>query len=92
MKEHPADAYIRARLAVAVSYTVHFLKGPHERYNEPAGSLAEAEAIAARMNAEHGALGRRAIVYAIMADGTSMPMGGGYETAAMRAKRAKAKQ
>jgi len=85
MKEHPADAWERQQLARAVSYTVHFRKGPFERYDERADTLAEARAIEARLNAAHGQYGRRAIVYGVLPDGSALPLGERYQTQAMRA-------
>ena len=73
-KQHPADLQDAARIADAVSYTVHFIRGPFERYNERADTLAEARQIEARMNADHGQYGRRAMIYAISSDGSATPL------------------
>jgi hypothetical protein len=89
MTEHPADRWTREQIAAASSYAVYFLKGPHDRYREDAATLPEAEAIAARMNADHGRNGRRACIYAMTPNGP-LPMGQPYKTQAMRADEAAA--
>jgi len=71
-KRHPADVRDDARIALAVSYTVFFRKSPSEKYWESAATLADARAVAARMTAEHGKFGRRAGVYAVMPDRSSI--------------------
>ena len=70
-RPHPADTRDQARIASAVSFAVHFRKGPEETYNEPAASLDAARVIKARMDAEHGQFGRRAMIYAISQSGIS---------------------
>jgi hypothetical protein len=70
-KPHPADIYTAAQIARAASFVVYFRKGPHEVYRETALSLEQAREIEIRMNADHGAFGRRAIVYAITPEGVN---------------------
>lgn len=85
IREHKADIWTREQIARADSYSVFFLKGPGVRFREPAGTLVEAEAIAERMNREHGKYGRRACIYAVFEDGTRpIPLGESYKTAASR--------
>ena len=73
-KLHPADLRDQARIAAAVAFNVHFRKGPAEAYNEPAASLSDARMVKARMDAEHGRYGRRAMIYAISDTGISTPV------------------
>ena len=56
-------------LARAVSFTAHIRKGPFEKYTVPAATLDEARAATVVLNAEHGGMGRRAIVYGISPEG-----------------------
>lgn len=67
--EHPADAFGRAQIAEAVYFTAHFRKGPHEKYTEKAETLADARAIATKLDTMHGEFGRRSVVYAVIASG-----------------------
>jgi hypothetical protein len=67
---HPADVRDATRIANAMSFVAHFRKGPVETFREAFPTLAEARAAAERMNAVHGAYGRRAGVYALGADGS----------------------
>ncbi len=70
-RPHPADTRDQARIASAIAFAVHFRKGPLETFNEPAASLDAARIIKARMDAEHGKSGRRAMIYAISSSGIS---------------------
>ena len=73
-KIHPADAYAAAQIAAATGYSVHFRKGPFEKYTELAASLEEARAIRDRLDAAHGQWGRRSVVYAIAPSGALFPI------------------
>ena len=73
-KRHAVDAMEAAQIAAAVSYVVHFRKGPFETYRETAATLDCAHAIETRMNAEHGKHGRRACIYAVTAEGKHLPI------------------
>jgi hypothetical protein len=73
-KPHPADIRDEARIAAATVFAVHFRKSPSVTFNEPAGSLEAARIIKARMDAEHGKHGRRAMIYAISSSGVSTPV------------------
>jgi hypothetical protein len=75
-KPHPSEIEDARRIANAIGYSVHFLKGPHERFNETAQTLEQAREIAKRLNEQHGQHGRRAIIYARLADGGSVPLKG----------------
>jgi hypothetical protein len=74
-KLHAADIHHAAQVARAVSFSIHFRKGPHETYQEAAKTLDEARTIAARLTALHGQWGRMAMVYAITPEGASFPVG-----------------
>jgi hypothetical protein len=74
--EHPGDADMKAKAAKATGYDVHFRVSPTKKLNEQADTLEAARAIAARMNAEHGKNGRRAMIYARQAKGPSIPITG----------------
>lgn len=73
-RTHPADIRDQARIAEATGFCVHFRAGPAVTFNERAATLAEARAIKARMDAEHGKHGRRAMIYAISKSGESTPV------------------
>lgn len=73
-RRHPADIHAEQQAARAVSFCVIFSKGPCQRLREDTTNRAEAFAIAARLNAEHGQHGRRACVYGITPEGTSWPI------------------
>ena len=73
-RRHPADLHAEAQIARAVSFNVHFRKGPRETFNEAADSLEAARVAADRLNQAHGRNGRRAIVYAITPEGVSWPV------------------
>lgn len=73
-KPHPADARDAARIAAAISFVVHFRKGPFETFKEPAASLDDAKGIKARLDSLHGGHGRRAMIYAISHSGVSTPV------------------
>jgi hypothetical protein len=74
MARHPADIANDARIASAVGFAVHFRKSPSVTFNEPAATLDEARAIKARLDADHGRHGRRAMIYAITPAGVSVPV------------------
>lgn len=73
-KRHPADIHHDEQVARAVSFSVHIRRSPHEAFTETAGTMAEAKTIAARLTAEHGKFGRRAMIYAITPEGASFPV------------------
>jgi len=73
-KPHPADLAHAAQIARATHYIVHFRKGPLETYQVQADTAADAHAEAAKLNAEHGKYGRRAIIYAVTPEGRSYPL------------------
>jgi hypothetical protein len=77
-KPHPDDARKAAQIEQAVSYTVHFRKSPSEKHKVSCTTLEAARAAEVRLNQMHGGSGRRAIIYAIAADGTAHPMGASY--------------
>ena len=76
--EHPADAWDREQKARAIGYAIHLRISPYERFDERADTLAEAEAIAARLAAQHSKHGRRAIIYALLPEGNAIPLGEPY--------------
>jgi hypothetical protein len=71
---HPADDRDRALIAQAVRFVVTFVRSPRERYSLPAATRADAEVTADAMNRTHGQHGRRAMIYAVLADGRSVPV------------------
>lgn len=73
-KRHPADIHHDEQVARAVGFTVHFRKGPQEKYQEAAATLAGARLVETQMNARHGEFGRRAVVYAINPEGVAFPV------------------
>ena len=73
-RPHGADVLHAQQVAASVSYVVHFRRGPGEVYRETAGDLVAARAIASRLDAAHGAHGRRAIVYGVLPSGVSVPL------------------
>ena len=75
-KPHAFDTHYAALVARASSWSVVFIKGPGQRIREEAACEAEARETAARLNAEHGRHGRRAVIYAITPDGSAHPIGG----------------
>lgn len=77
-QQHPIDIRDQQRIADAVRFKVHFRRGPFELISERAATLEEAKAIAARLDAEHGQNGRRAMIYAITATGLSTPVAGDF--------------
>lgn len=66
---HPADAADRAKVANATHFNVHLRKGPTEKINQEAPTLAEAVKIADALNAESR---KPAMIYAIMPEGTTV--------------------
>lgn len=66
---HPANAADRAKIANATHFNVHLRKGPAEKINEEAATLAEAVKIADTLKAENR---KPAMIYAIMPEGTSV--------------------
>jgi hypothetical protein len=66
---HPADAADRAKIATATHFNVHLRKGPTEKINQEAPTLAEAVKIADALNAESR---KPAMIYAVMPDGTTI--------------------
>jgi hypothetical protein len=72
--EHPADADDKAKAAMATGYSVHFRASPTKTFSEDAATLDEARTIRDRMNAEHGKHGRRAMIYALQAEGPPVPV------------------
>jgi hypothetical protein len=77
-REHPADARDRQLLATAQSYLVWFRKGPDEIYRTAAATEADARGVAAEFDRAHGGSGRRSIIYAVLPDGRTMPLGDPY--------------
>ncbi len=73
-RPHAADIHAAAQVARAVSFSIVFHKGPSQRFSETADDRREAFAIAARLDAEHGKHGRRAVVYGITPEGTAWPI------------------
>lgn len=59
---HPADAADRAKIANATHFNVHLRKGPTEKINQEAPTLAEAVKIADALNAESR---KPAMIYAV---------------------------
>ncbi|GAA4175217.1 hypothetical protein [Shinella granuli] len=66
---HPADAADRAKIANATHFNVHLRKGPTEKINQEAPTLAEAVKIADAINAESR---KPAMIYAVMPEGTTV--------------------
>lgn len=66
---HPADAADRAKIANATHFNVHLRKGPTEKINQEAPTLAEAVKIADALNAESR---KPAMIYAVMPEGTTV--------------------
>ncbi len=65
-KLHPADIADRQRITTATHFNVHLRRGPTEKINEEAPTLAEAIKIADRISAKNGS--RPAMIYAITPD------------------------
>ena len=65
----PDDAYNARQIARAVCFTAHLRVGPGEKHTVRCETLEEARAAASRLNADHGAYGRRASVYAVNPEG-----------------------
>jgi hypothetical protein len=70
-KSHAVDAYDAEQIANAVRFTAHFMIGRGEKATVECATLDEARAAAAELNAEYGVFGRRAMVYAISANGAT---------------------
>ena len=66
---HPADAADRAKIANATHFNVHLRKGPAEKINQEAPTLAEAVKIADALKTENR---KPAMIYAIMPEGNSV--------------------
>lgn len=71
-KPHPTELRDIERAAQAQSYKVHFRKGPHETYDVATDTLEEAREAAEALNKLHGEFGRRAGIYGLLADGSSV--------------------
>lgn len=69
-KPHAIELRDAALAAQAVSYNVHFRRSPTAIHNREAATLAEAAAIAIEMNALYGKNGKRAMIYAILPEGS----------------------
>ncbi|WP_075657380.1 hypothetical protein [Pseudochrobactrum sp. B5] len=65
-KPHPADIADRAKIATAIRFNVHLRKGPADKINREAPTLAKAAEIAARISAENG--GKPCLIYGITPD------------------------
>ncbi|SOC47718.1 hypothetical protein SAMN05892877_13243 [Rhizobium subbaraonis] len=65
-KLHPADIADRQKIATATHFNVHLRRGPTEKINEEAPTLAEAVKIADRISAESGS--KPPMIYAITPD------------------------
>jgi hypothetical protein len=68
-KPHPAEVRDAQLIARATSFVIYLRSSPGTVHRETATSIPEARQIEARMNKEHGANGRRAIIYAILPEG-----------------------
>ena len=66
---HPADAADRAKIANATHFNVHLRKGPADKINQEAPTLAEAVKIADALKVESR---KPAMIYAIMPEGTTV--------------------
>lgn len=66
---HPADAADRAKIANATHFNVHLRKGPTEKINQEAPTLAGAVKIADALKAESR---KPAMIYAVMPEGTTV--------------------
>jgi len=71
-KLHPADIADRALIAEAIEFTAFLRLGPFDKIVERAATLSEAAAKAEAIAAAHK--GRAALVYAVLADGRSIPV------------------
>lgn len=78
-KLHPSDIADHEKIRRATRFRVHFRKGPVETFSEDATSLDAARAIAASLDAAHGAHGRSAMIYALDDEGASIPLPYGWE-------------
>ena len=70
-KTHAVDAYDAEQIANAVRFTAHFMIGRGQKRTVECTSLDEARTAAAALNAEFGQFGRRAMVYAVAANGAT---------------------
>lgn len=68
-KEHPADARARAQIASAASFTIHLRISPSKKFDAKAETIREAVDTAQQLEAAHSKAGRRAMIYAVPADG-----------------------
>lgn len=66
---HPADAADRAKIANATHFNVHLRKGPTEKINQEAPTLAEAVKIADAVAADSR---KPPMIYAVMPEGTTV--------------------
>lgn len=71
-KMHPADIADRERIAEAVEFTAFLRLGPHHKIVERAQTLAGAALLANHIEDQHP--GRKALVYAVLANGVSIPV------------------
>jgi len=71
-KMHPADIADRERIAEAVEFTAFLRLGPHHKIVERAQTLADAALLANHIEDQHP--GRKALVYAVLVNGVSIPV------------------
>jgi hypothetical protein len=69
-KVHPYEEFDRKRVAAAKKFNVHMRRGPFDKTNQAASSLAEAIHHADNISADHG--GKECIIYAITHDGMTV--------------------
>lgn len=70
-KSHTVDSYDAEQISKAVLFTAHFMIGRGQKRTVECSSLDEARTAAAEMNAEFGQFGRRAMIYAVTANGAT---------------------
>lgn len=68
-QSHAVDSYDAEQIAKAVLFTAHFMIGRGQKRTVECRSIDEARTAAAEMNAEFGQFGRRAMIYAVTANG-----------------------
>ena len=81
-KQHPEHVMADERIASAIGYRVTFSRGRVDGefivLSEDVTTLAEVPAVVERLNTLYGKSGRRACVYALLANGKAEPMGSRY--------------
>lgn len=81
-KMHPADIASRKRIAEAIEFTAYMRRGPFEKFVERADSLADAVILANGLEDQNP--GRKALVYAVMPNGDSIPVPADMREAALK--------